>query len=75
MENIRGFIKLTEEQQKMFMAFLENFKKSWGLEARETIEPISVEVKENEGKEYLKFVYKIYNKKEWLHVKNSNTWY
>ena len=71
--NIKGYDTIPKNQ-KLFKGFLVCFLQSWGIEARETISPISIKfVKDAEG-EYLKFVYKIYGKKEWLHV-TKNNWY
>jgi len=71
---VKGFEKLNKNAD-MFRKFLTNFYNSWGLETRETIEPISVKyVKDSEGA-YLKFDYKIDGRKEWLHVTGPNTWY
>lgn len=72
---VKGFDTLGESQT-LFKEFLENFYNAWGLEARETIKPISVKaVKDNKNGDYLRFDYKIYNRKEWLHVKDNKTWY
>lgn len=61
---------------KMFEQFLQNFMQAWGLEARETIVPVSIQYcKDIASGAYLKFIYKIYGHKEWLHVKNPATWY
>ncbi|SHG89779.1 hypothetical protein [Tepidibacter thalassicus] len=74
-ENVRGFDKL-EKNAELFKVFLKNFYNAWGLEARETIKPISVKyVKEKGGNPYLRFDYEMYGKKEWLHVTGSGTWY
>lgn len=73
-EDVKGFEKLTANRE-MFKAFLNNFYNSWGVEARKTIEPMSVKYcKDSDGK-YLRFDYKIYGKKQWLHVTSATTWY
>ncbi|MBU3203739.1 hypothetical protein [Clostridium algidicarnis] len=69
-EDVKGFNEL-EVNQDIFKAFLNNFYNSWGSEARETIIPISV----NQVDNYLRFDYRIYGDKRWLHVKGANTWY
>ncbi|MDF2548786.1 MAG: hypothetical protein K0R93_3684 [Anaerosolibacter sp.] len=74
-EKVQGFKNLGVNAE-MFKAFLENFYNSWGLEARETIQPISVKfVKERPGYSYLRFDYKMYGRNEWLHVTGPSTWY
>jgi hypothetical protein len=73
-ENIKGFYKLTKNAD-MFKRFLTNFYNSWGIEARETIEPISVKYCKDSSGKYLRFDYKIYGKKDWLHVTGPSTWY
>lgn len=71
---IKGYDKLTANKE-MFQKFLANFINAWGLEARETIKPISVRFcNDLEGK-YLRFDYEIYGKKEWLHVTSTTEWY
>jgi len=72
---IKGYSALKEADAKMFQAFLKNFISSWGMEARETIEPTGIKYLKENGRLYLRFDYKIYNKKEWLHVKSSMSWY
>lgn len=74
-ENVKGFNKLTVNAD-MFKQFLINFYHAWGLEARETIVPISVKFcKDENNGSYLRFDYEIYEHREWLHVKNPYTWY
>jgi len=73
-ENVKGFEKLTVNAD-MFRKFLNNFYNSWGTEARETIKPISVKYCNDNSGKYLRFDYKIYGKKEWLHVTSPTTWY
>jgi hypothetical protein len=72
--SIKGYDTITVNQE-MFKGFLKNFIQSQGAEARETVIPISVSFcKDSEGK-YLKFVYKIHNKKEWMHVTSPRDWF
>lgn len=71
---IKGYSKLTVNA-KMFEAFFQNFLNAWGIEARETIKPLKVEYVEDAHSSYLRFEYKLYGKKEWLHVKSPRTWY
>lgn len=73
--SIKGYSTLQRDAAKMFQAFLKNFMQSWE-EARETIEPTSVKLcKGDASGKYLRFDYKIYERREWLHVKSSNCWY
>lgn len=75
-ENVKGYDQLPDKAKEMFKHFLERFYNAWGLEARETIKPIEVRlVKDKDSGVYLRFDYKIYDRKEWLHVKNPHTWY
>lgn len=76
-EKIKGFEKLTIQANKdMFKQFLINFYEAWGLEARETIVPMGIKYcKDKANGGYLRFDYKIYDRAEWLHVKNSRDWY
>lgn len=74
-QSIKGYSAIKDADSKMFQSFLKNFINSWGMEARETIEPIDIKYFREAGKTYLRFDYKIYGKKEWLHVKNPNTWF
>lgn len=74
-ENIKGFGKLTPASANMFRGFLKNFYKTWGLEARKTIEPVSVKHIKGKNEKYLRFDYKVYNKKYWVHVMDPTTWY
>ncbi|QAT40867.1 hypothetical protein [Clostridium sp. JN-9] len=73
-ENVKGFENLTVNAE-MFKQFLNNFYAGWGTEARATIEPISVKFCKNKEGKYLRFDYKIYGKKQWLHVTGPHTWY
>ena len=74
-ESVKNFDKLTINAD-MFKAFLIRFYNAWGFEARETIVPISVKFcKDKSNGAYLRFDYKIYDRKEWLHVKSPYSWY
>lgn len=65
-EQVKDYDKLSEDNKKLFTAFLTNFYKTW--EYPEEHQPTKVEfiAKEN----YLKVIFN----KDWLHVLN-NTWY
>lgn len=72
---IKGYETITVNNL-MFEKFLVNFFNSWGVEARETIQPLKVSYVREKGKHtYLKFTYKIYGRKEWLHVTSSTCWW
>ncbi|WP_066500028.1 hypothetical protein [Abyssisolibacter fermentans] len=72
--SIHGYKNLINP--KLFENFIINFYNAWGLEARTTIKPIAVKHCNDESNgTYLRFEYKIYTRKEWLHVKNATTWY
>lgn len=73
-DKVKGFQKLGVNSD-LFKSFLVNFYNSWGLDARETIIPISVKFVNDKGDRYLRFDYKIYGRNEWLHVKGPGTWY
>lgn len=70
-ETMKGYKELSVSTKIVFNTFLVNFMNSQGTEVRETIIPISVKYVDG----YLRFDYKRYGNKEWLHVKGSNTWY
>lgn len=76
-EKVKGFDQLEYKSNKdMFKAFLNNFYNAWGTEIRETIEPLEVKFCKDKGSgAYLKFIYRINGRKEWLHVKDACTWY
>lgn len=75
-EKVKGFDQLPDKAAEMFRNFLKSFYNAWGLEARKTIKPVEVSFVQNESDgSYLRFVYKIYGRKDWLHVKDSGTWY
>jgi len=76
-EDVKGFEKLKVQANKeMFKQFLINFYQAWGLDARETIVPISIKFcKDKSNSNYLRFDYKMYDKAEWIHVRNSRDWY
>ena len=59
-----------------FRCFLINFYNAWGLEARESIRPISVKyMKDKANGAYLRFDYWMNGEVHWLHLKNETTWY
>lgn len=79
-DQVSCFNNLSEQNKKLFNAFLYNFyNNAWGLEARKTIKALSVKECTDLGTKYLRFDYKIYGRKDWLHVyKNKNgeiEWY
>lgn len=74
-DSIIGIKKLGANFE-IFQGFLINFLNKWGLEARESIKPISVHfVKNKDDGAFLKFVYKMGEKECWLHVKGVNHYY
>lgn len=73
--NVAGYNALPLKKQLLFKNFLANFLRAWGLEARETIQPLSVKYFSNQEGKFLKFHYKFYGKKTWLHVLSPNIWY
>lgn len=74
-KKVIGFNNLSENNQKLFTAFLSNFYHAWGLEVRDTIKPLKISyMNDIEGK-YLRFDYEIYDRKEWLHVTTEKNWY
>lgn len=73
-ENVKGFENLTVNAE-MFKQFLKNFYNSCGMEARATIEPLSVRFCKDADGKYLRFDYKIYGEKSWLHIIGPHTWY
>lgn len=74
-EETQGYKRLTREQKEMYREFTKNFFNAWGTEARETLKPIRVEAADKDGRAYLKVVYEMYGRKEWLHVLEPHTWY
>jgi hypothetical protein len=69
-------IERLQATSRTFRRFLLNFYNRWGLEARETIRPISVRyLKDKVNGVYLRFDYWMYGERHWLHVKDENTWY
>ena len=72
--NIKGYSTIPKNKQ-MFKGFLKCFLNNWGLDARETISPISIKYVEDRSGKYLRFDYEIYGRKEWLHVTNVDNWY
>lgn len=74
-EDIKGFNKMLEGNQKLFRQFWNNFINAHGLDARENIKPVSVKFCKDSSGSYLRFDYKYYGSSEWLHVKGPHTWY
>ncbi len=75
-EKVKGFGKLTSANADLFKAFLNNFYNAWGLDARATIIPLKVTLKNDKANgPYLRFDYKMYDRNGWLHVKGPRTWY
>ena len=73
-EQIKGFDKLSVENQRLFERFLSNFMNAQGLEARSEIIPQSVRFV-GEGKEhYLRFDFLRGEKESWLHVRGAYSW-
>ena len=73
-EQIKGFDKLSVENQRLFERFLNNFMNAQGLEARSEIIPQSVRFV-SEGKEhYLRFDFLRSEKESWLHVRGAYSW-
>lgn len=69
-EQVKGYSKLTEENKKLFTAFLENFYKVW--EYPEDHIPVKVVLKKDKDNgTYLRTDFN----GEWYHVKNATTWY
>ncbi|WP_411680454.1 hypothetical protein [Clostridium thailandense] len=69
-EEIKGYVGLSEEHKKLFIAFLRNFYNTW--DHPEEHIPTKVCLKKSKASgAYLKVDFK----NEWLHVKGSNTWY
>lgn len=74
-EKVKGYETLGVNAE-MFKQFFQNFMQAWGAEARATIVPVSVQYcKDSMNGAYLKFVYKIYGRKDWTHVKSPTRWY
>ncbi len=72
-ENIKGYNKLSPSAKILFKAFLINFMNAQGTNSRESLVPISVKFVKADS--YLRFDYRRYGNKDWLHVKGANTWY
>lgn len=74
-DKIKGIGKLTLSRD-LFEEFLVNFFNAHGLEARNTIKPLSVKCcKDKDNGNYLRFDYKMHGSNTWLHVKGEHTWY
>ena len=73
-EHIKGFDKLSAENQRVFERFLINFLAAQGLKARNEIVPVSVRFV-REGKErYLRFDFMRGEKETWLHIRSAFSW-
>lgn len=64
-EKVKGYNKLSEENKKLFTAFLKNFYKVWG--EPEDHQPVKVTSKET----YLRVDFN----GEWYHVTGPSSWY
>lgn len=78
-EEIKGYESLNEQDAGVFKEFLKNFMSAHGEEARRNIMPISVKNmysdKDSRYRTNLRFDYKYYKNKAWLHVKGPLTWF
>ena len=73
-EQIKGFDKLSVENQRLFERFMGNFLGAQGIDARNEIVPQSVRFV-SEGKEhYLRFDFLRGKKESWLHVRGAHAW-
>ncbi|MCB8818661.1 hypothetical protein [Desulfosporosinus shakirovi] len=69
--SVKGFKKLSKEQQLLFESFLDRFYKSWSYPEKHI--PVKVAAKWDKGNgHYLRVDFK---DGMWLHVKNASTWY
>lgn len=68
MENIKGFNKLTTQQQKLFLKIYTKHQSVLGSEARIECTPTKVKLEET----YFKTTFK---NKTWLHYSFKGTWY
>lgn len=66
---VKGYNKLVDKHQKLFGAFLFNFRNSWESE----IKPISIKYMIRES--CLKFVFEVNGKRDWLRVVSATNWY
>lgn len=68
-EDVKGYNKLSEENKKLFTAFLNNFYKAWG--EPEDHQPVKVKFVKDRSGPYLRVDFN----GEWFHVTGPNTWY
>lgn len=73
-EQIRGFDKLSVENQRLFERFLSNFMNAQGLEARSEIVPQSVRFVSEHTEKYLRFDFLRGQKESWLHIRSAYAW-
>jgi hypothetical protein len=70
-EEVRGFDRLSREDQRLFQEYLKNFYAAW--EFPEQWIPVKVVRKYDRGNgSYLRVDF---TGSRWLHVKNAATWY
>lgn len=75
-DDIKGMDRLSKADRDLMKGFLFNFMNRWGLEARASFIPIEVKVsRSKEAGRYLKFIYKMNDRVEWLHVKGVSYFY
>ncbi|AFM43000.1 hypothetical protein Desaci_4138 [Desulfosporosinus acidiphilus SJ4] len=70
-ESVKGFEKLTNDQQQLFESFLSNFYKRWEYPERHIPVNVAATWDKSSGK-YLRVDFK---DGQWFHVKGPNTWY
>lgn len=68
LRSVKGYKKLTEEQQVLFERVFHKHQSGLGTEAKKEFTPVSVKWE----KTYLKVVFK---NGEWLHYTRSGAWY
>ena len=73
-EQIKGFDKLSVENQRLFKQFLGNFMNAQGLEARSEIVPQSVRFVHEYNEKYMRFDFLRGKKESWLHVRGAYAW-
>lgn len=73
---IVGIEKLDEETKAMFYKFLEVFISRQGTAGKESFIPLKVKLTSDKANgKYLRFDYKMYGRKNWMHVKSPRLWY
>ena len=73
-EQIRGFDKLSVENQRLFERFLGNFMNAQGIKARSEIVPQSVRFVHEYNEKYMRFDFLRGKKESWLHVRGAHAW-